>query len=285
MKKNKIKKWMAGLPVLVLLTACSETDIRPEAPAEAQSSAITTVGETTAPEESDENRRTETRPENGAAAYTTPYGTFVPIPHILEINEYMVNNPSVLGSGSSMVYITPNGSREDAEEVMSTVKDLSDTICQQCTDDYSKAYALAVWTGTNVAYDHDAAHDMSDLTVTSLEAVINNGFRTTCGGFANLYSALCACQGIYCLNMKGGTSSEGWTRAQLEEAPANHEWNAVFIDGKWYYSDCTWISDLSYEDGEIYGGEAVLPFYALFGFGEMSVEHRIDRCEYRDYFG
>jgi len=82
--------------------------------------------------------------------------------------------------------------------------------------------------------------------------------------------------------MKGGTSSEGYTRAELETAPANHEWNAVMLDGLWYYADCTWISDLSFKDGEYSGGKTE-PFYSLFGFGEMSVEHRIDRCEYRDF--
>ena len=140
-----------------------------------------------------------------------------------------------------------------------------------------------MWVGTNVAYDKDAASDAVDASITSLEAILENEYRTTCAGFANLYSALCYCQGIYCLNMKGGTSADGYQRYELEKAPANHEWNCVLIDGTAIYVDCTWISDLSFENGEYTGGNDIKPFYASFNFGEMSVEHRIDRCEYREY--
>lgn len=214
-------------------------------------------------------------------SFTTPYGTFAPFDSVMDINEYMTKNPVILTREETLPYIC--GEDGDAEEVMETVRALSDEICRNSSSDYEKAKAIAMWVGVNTAYDFDAAAVSADLSVTSLEAIIENNFRTTCGGFANLYSAFCSAQGIYCLNMKGGTSSDGYTRAELETAPANHEWNAVCIDDKWYYADCTWISDLSYENGEMRGGSDIKPFYALFGFGEMSVEHRIDRCEYRDF--
>ncbi|MGN0638240.1 MAG: transglutaminase domain-containing protein [Huintestinicola sp.] len=214
-------------------------------------------------------------------SFTTPYGTFTPFDSVMDINEYMTKNPVILTQEQTLPYIC--GENGDPEEILGTVRALSDEICRNAESDLDKAMAIAMWVGVNTAYDFDAAAVSADLSVTSLEAVIGNDFRTTCGGFANLYSALCSAQGIYCLSMKGGTSSDGYTRAQLETAPANHEWNAVFIDNKWYYADCTWISDLSYENGEISGGGSITPFYALFGFGEMSVEHRIDRCEYRDF--
>lgn len=195
----------------------------------------------------------------------------------------MTLHPNELTAEMSLMYITPDKDKEKAAKIMPEIKTLSDKICQGITDDSKKAYALAMWVGQNVAYDFDASRTLSDLSVTSLEAILNNDFRTTCGGFANLYSALCYTQGIYCLNMKGGTSSDGYTRAELEKAPANHEWNAVYINDNWYYVDCTWITDLSYSNGEISGGNDVKAFYASFGFGEMSIEHRIDRCEHRIY--
>ncbi|MGN0586475.1 MAG: transglutaminase domain-containing protein [Oscillospiraceae bacterium] len=214
-------------------------------------------------------------------SFTTPYGTFTPFESVMDINEYMTKNPVILTQENTLPYIC--GENGDPGEILETVRTLSDEICRSAESDHDKAIAIAMWVGVNTAYDFDAAAVSADLSVTSLEAIIENDFRTTCGGFANLYSALCSAQGIYCLNMKGGTSSDGYTRAQLETAPANHEWNAVYIDDKWYYADCTWISDLSYINGEISGGGNIKPFYALFGFGEMSVEHRIDRCEYRDF--
>lgn len=214
-------------------------------------------------------------------SFTTPYGTFEPIESVLDINEYMTMNPVILTREETAPYICGEGG--DPDEITETIKLLSDGICSDAKTDLEKAKTIAMWVGLNTAYDFDAAQAAGDIGITNLEAIINNNFHTTCGGFANLYSALCEAQGIYTLNMKGGTSSEGYTRAELETAPANHEWNAVLIDGKWYYADCTWISDLSYKNGELSEITDVKPFYALFGFGEMSIEHRIDRCEHRDY--
>lgn len=220
-----------------------------------------------------------------ADAYTTPYGTFEPIGHVLETNEYMTLHPNIIEPELAVQYITESGDADRAADVMQEISALSDRICKGISDDYDKVHALAMWTGKNMAYDFDAAAtDGSDLSVTSLEAIIENGYRTTCAGFSNMFSALCYSQGIYCLNMKGGSSGDGWTRSQLAEAPANHEWNAVVIDGQWHYTDCTWISDYSYKDGEYYGGSDIKPFYAVLGFGEMSIEHRIDRSEYRNYY-
>lgn len=213
-------------------------------------------------------------------SFTTPYGTFTPIDSVLDINEYMTQNPVILTPEETLPYISRDG---ESTDILEAVRTLSDEICRNAVTDYDKAKAIAMWVGINTAYDFDAAEISGALTVTNLEAIIENGFRTTCGGFSNLYSALCSAQGIYCLNMKGGTPSEGYPRSKLEAAPANHEWNGVFVSGEWYYVDCTWISDLSYENGEISGGGDIKPFYALFSFGEMSAEHRIDRCEYRDF--
>jgi len=211
---------------------------------------------------------------------TTPYGTFTPIDSVMDINEYMTRNPVILTAEETLPYICAEAA--DSEQIKKAVLDLSNEICRNADTDREKAIAIAMWVGTNTAYDFDIAETGVDTEVISLEAVLSNELRTTCGGYANMYSALCSAQGIYCLNMKGGTSSEGYTRAELETAPANHEWNAVMLDGLWYYADCTWISDLSFKDGEYSGGKTE-PFYSLFGFGEMSVEHRIDRCEYRDF--
>ena len=213
-------------------------------------------------------------------AVRPPYGTFTPIDSVMDINEYMTRHPVILTAEETLPYICAEDSA--AEQIKKTVLDLSNEICRNAETDREKATAIAMWVGTNTAYDFDIAETGVDTEAISLEAVLSNELRTTCGGFANMYSALCSAQGIYCLNMKGGTSSEGYTRAELETAPANHEWNAVMLDGLWYYADCTWISDLSFKDGEYSGGKTE-PFYSLFDFGEMSVEHRIDRCEYRDF--
>lgn len=215
-------------------------------------------------------------------SFTTPYGSFTPIEHVAAVNRYMVENHTVLSYEETLPYISSDPER--ADKIMERVAALSDEICKDAENDKDKALKIAMWVGEKVAYDHDAAASSATaLEMTGLETVLENDLRTTCGGFANLFSALCECQGIYTINMKGGTPSEGWTRRQLESAPANHEWNAVLIDGKWFYSDPTWISDYSYKNGEYIEESTSTPFYACFNFGEMCVEHRIDRCEHRSF--
>lgn len=215
-----------------------------------------------------------------SSSYTTYYGTFEAIDKVLERNNYMTLHPTELTAQESLWYITAEDSPEAADRVLEETANLSEKICAGLEAEYDKAYALAVWVGENIAYDFDSEDIGSDRSVICLETVLEKR-RTTCGGFANLYSALCSAQGIYTLCLRGGAVSEGYTRAQLMDIPANHCWNAVLVDGEWYYSDCTWITDLSYSRGELIPGAENRKFYALMGFGEMSIEHRIDRSERR----
>lgn len=217
-----------------------------------------------------------------SGVYTTYFGTFKPIPEVLEKNEYMTLHPTALTVAQSNWYITEQDGG-DRVGILKQISDLSDEICRGLETEQSKAYALAMWVGQNVAYDFDAEENGSARDVISLESILKKDFRTTCGGFTNLYAALCNAQGIYCLCLKGGSVSGNYTREELAEIPANHNWNAVFADGEWYYADCTWVSDLSYCSGETVPSAEVRPFYAFMGFGEMCIEHRIDRCEYRDF--
>lgn len=217
----------------------------------------------------------------GKQSYTTYYGTFEAIDSVLRQNEYMTAHPTELTEEESRWYVTA-GDGGDVTGIMNEISSLSGEICAGITGDYDKAYAMALWVGENIAYDYDSEENGSDRSVICLENVLEKR-RTTCGGFANLYAALCSSQEIYCLCMKGGSASEGYSRAELMEAPANHCWNAVLLTDGWYYADCTWVSDLSYSEGELVPATETRSFYALMGFGEMSIEHRIDRCEYRRF--
>ena len=227
------------------------------------------------------DKETFEAPQAVQAKYQTPYGRFAVIDKVWENNEYMLAHPSFPGDELCTAYLT--SSPERADTVRAELVSLADEITAGCETELDKARAIAMWTGTNIAYDFDSAEESGGLSVMTAEAVLTDR-RATCTGFANLFSCLCAAEDIYCLFLTGGTSSGGWSRDKLLEAPANHAWNAFYADGEWYFSDPTWISDLSYTDGEILGGENILGFYAVFDFGEMCTEHRIDRCEYTDVF-
>ncbi|MBQ3918192.1 MAG: transglutaminase domain-containing protein [Oscillospiraceae bacterium] len=214
------------------------------------------------------------------AFYTTPYGTFPLIEAVWEHNEHMLGTPSEPGEELLVSYLTDDPAR--ADEVKAQLKALASEITAGCTTDAQRGRAISMWVGTNIAYDFDLEDDGS-FEVLTAETVLERR-RAPCTGFANLFSCLCAAEGIETLFMIGGTSSGGYQRSQLEAAPANHAWNAYLADGQWHFSDSTWISDLSYENGEIFGGEQCLDYYADFDFGGMCIEHRIDRCEKRTAF-
>lgn len=53
---------------------------------------------------------------------------------------------------------------------------------------------------------------------------------TNCDGFANMYSVLCALNGVECFEK---------VYTPTDEKSQGHTWNVVNIDGKWYNVDCT----------------------------------------------
>lgn len=59
-----------------------------------------------------------------------------------------------------------------------------------------------------------------------------------CGGFSNLYKALLNAADIPSIIVYGGIPSG--TFVDNNHLDAAHQWNAVYIDGEWFYSDSTW---------------------------------------------
>ena len=133
LKKNII----STVVIAVLMTSCTvpETDPVPfTSPAAAETSSVYV----TAPV-SETEKITGIIKEANDETYTTPYGTFKPIPHILEINRYMTDNPELLDRSLSLVYITHDGGSDEAEEIRLRIKALSDEICAGLEDDRSNA--------------------------------------------------------------------------------------------------------------------------------------------------
>ena len=53
--------------------------------------------------------------------------------------------------------------------------------------------------------------------------------KGVCRNFAGLYAAMCRSQGIQCYIVN----------AKLNDRDAEHTWNRLYIDGKWYNIDLT----------------------------------------------
>ena len=203
------------------------------------------------------------------------------IPSVYENNLKKLDNIQNFGEEITNVYISVSGDEEKRNRIMDEIKCISDEICIGADNDLEKAKRISKWTAENLSYDRDRAANGVDTELISLESILYNGYRSTCGGHANMVSALCAAQGIYCVNLRGGTVSSGNTHSDLANIPTNHEWNGVYIDKKWYFLNSTWASERYYENGEYGNDGSYLECYELFGFDEMSAEHRIDIAEQR----
>ncbi len=97
----------------------------------------------------------------------------------------------------------------------------------------------------NCSYDDTAAETIDNSqkehyhsAFTSYGALVEG--KAVCQGYTNALSYLLSCVGIENTSISGKSQN------------ANHIWNAVKIEGNWYYIDATW-DDNAYEDaGEAY---------------------------------
>lgn len=215
---------------------------------------------------------------------TVFFGTFPPIEEIFERNAEKLADLPLCGQAVLDEYISPRADAAERAEVLRQVKALSDEICAGCETDAERLYAICDWVSRNIYYDYDARNNQVTAEVVCLKNVLETK-RTTCAGYSTFTSALCGAQGIVCVDLRGGSSSEGWKRSQLPDAPINHEWNGAVIDEKWVFCDTTWASQNTYENGAFFQNEPLTPFYYGADFGQMSIEHRIDIAEFRDFYG
>ncbi|MCR5805453.1 MAG: hypothetical protein K6G68_00300 [Oscillospiraceae bacterium] len=208
--------------------------------------------------------------------YATPYGLFCEFEEINKNNEYMLNHPSVVDKELMQRYVCSDPA--DMQAVLDDMTALGDVITTGKETEYEKARAIAKYVAENIYYDLQVSKETGGLSVMTAEQVLESS-HATCIGYANLVSALCYTQGIICLTLMGGSASEGYTRAELREAPVNHTWNAIYCDGRWYFSDATWASGNMFIDGEEISAPQSMDFYLMLDFHEMNIEHRIDSCE------
>ncbi len=192
--------------------------------------------------------------------------------HILDIPEDIVAD-----------YIVTGGTDEQRDEVLAEISDIAEQVCEGLESDYDKARALSQWVSQNIYYDFDA-YDSSVTTETlSLSSTLSL-HRSVCGGYANLYAALCQSQGIDCYIVQGAVVQNQRTFDEADEAPS-HEWNLVHIDGRYFWVDTLWNnSDNIYADGQYSG--SVSPSLRYFDPTEeaMAQNHRAIRIERREFY-
>ncbi|MCM1023934.1 MAG: hypothetical protein NC395_07735 [Prevotella sp.] len=201
---------------------------------------------------------------------------------VFELNRKMLGNIMEYGDRYCSVYVSTGKDEKLHREILDGIERLSDDICEGAEDDLGKVFRLEYWVADNIYYNYVAAETAVTADVISLETVLETK-TATCAGYSNLFSALCNAQGIYCVNLRGGTYVKEDTPEHLMSAPMNHEWNAVMLGGDWIFIDTTWLSNNSYTDEGYAKSDTMDEEYFHMTFEDMSCEHRIDLADYRDF--
>lgn len=200
---------------------------------------------------------------------------------VAENNLHLAENPVVLPSEGVLQYITSDGDLEKAREVMKQVEEISDKICAGMTDDYDKALAISKWIAENIYYDFDASHSSVTTETLSLSHVIEV-HRTVCGGYSNLFAALCAVQGIEVRCLRGEAINDNLSSYAETDEGNLHEWNYAVINGRGVWVDACWGTYNYYMDGK-YEYRGTSPKYFDITNDVLSYDHRARVCETRNY--
>ena len=202
---------------------------------------------------------------------------------VIKRNREKLQHTMEYGDEFCSVYVSTSDSLSVHEKVLNEVKTISDSVCEGCETEHDKVKALAYWVAENIYYNHVAAESEVNSDTISLETTLKTR-TTTCAGYSNLFSAMCGMQGMYCINMRGGTFVIMDSPENLLNTPMSHEWTAVIADGEWMYVDTTWLSNNSYtaEEGYVKADDFDDQYFDM-SFEYMSYEHRIDLVDYRDF--
>ncbi len=202
---------------------------------------------------------------------------------VIEHNLMMLENPVEYGDEYCSGYVSVKKDLQLHMSILDNIRLLSDTICVGAENDYDKVKAISYYVAENFYYNHVAADQSVTPATISLETVLDTQ-TATCAGYANMFSALCNMQGIYCVNLRGGTHIETLeTSEYLLNAPINHEWNAVLIDNEWIFVDITWLSNNEYTENGYDKSDDFDDKYFDMSLEAMSYEHRIDIIDYRNF--
>lgn len=179
-------------------------------------------------------------------------------------------------------YIVTGGTDAQRAEVLAEISAIAERVCEGLDSDYDKARALSQWVSDNLYYDFDAFYSSVTTETLSLQSTLSL-HRSVCGGYANLYAALCQSQGIECYIAQGNVVQNYRTFDEDDEDPS-HEWNLVNIDGRYIWVDTLWNgSDNIYINGEYSAGSSSLRYFDPTEEA-LSQNHMAVRIERREFF-
>lgn len=137
------------------------------------------------------------------------------------------------------------------------LKLLTSNLIKNAATDREKARAIFIWIADNIAYDHhfinkkkkvkpfkpnnksDISSQFSEWEDDYLEKVLSRK-RAICDGYAKLFNKMSNYAGLETDIVSGYTKDSPSHIGRMGEE--NHAWNAIVLDGKYYYLDVTWAA-------------------------------------------
>ncbi len=159
------------------------------------------------------------------------------------------------------------------------LKELSDTIVGQETNEYKKLYLLNKWVAENIYYDYDYYYGRSKEVFYSADEVYQHK-RSVCAGYARLLHALIQAQGIPCIEVgtfSAGVSTIGYfDESNYMTEKTNHAHVEAYLasEDRWIIMDPTWDSGNKYENGKFIDGTFAAKYFDM-SLDFFSYSHKI----------
>jgi hypothetical protein len=104
--------------------------------------------------------------------------------------------------------------------------------------DLARLYAIYRWITTYIEYDVDAYLSGDLRSAVGAANTFHRG-KAVCDGYSSLLQEMGAVAGLEIEKVEGYAKGYGYAVGVMKGG-ANHAWNAVNLDGRWYLLDSTW---------------------------------------------
>lgn len=138
---------------------------------------------------------------------------------------FQQNEEGIVGVSELTVTVSPRLSKDAAVARKAALDAVLSSYAPYGASDADRVRSINRYLCDTVTYDLNAAD-----RATAAGALVDG--KCVCEGYAHAFQLLCEAAGIDCVCILGDATSNGETEG--------HMWNAVRIDGIWYYVDVTW---------------------------------------------
>jgi len=121
-----------------------------------------------------------------------------------------------------------------------SIQELANYLAKPAQNNFETVRSFYVWMAENIEYDVDLFRRyQSGVSLNVAPQAVLDRKRAVCQGYAELFIALCEEVGIDSRLVPGYSKGFG-NQNRTDFSLADHAWNAVQIDQKWYLLDVTW---------------------------------------------